>query len=249
MATKFQQKRKAWFRGFKRFLKIKYKKAQFIYLGDKPTERSLILSNHVSTVPPLTLEIYADYPVRFWGAHEMNFGLKMMYKYQSEVYFHQKRGMNLHLARFICLLASPLTNLFYKGLNLISTYPDARLRQTLDESLTAIKDNGENIVIFPEDSSEGYSDELKGFHAGFVLLAEKCLHNGIDVPIYACYYKKKERQYIFDAPIKYSQLKAQFGDRSAIAEYLCMRCNALGKMEFTKTQNTTISTEANSSRA
>lgn len=229
---KFQQKRKAWFRGFKQFLKIKYKKAQFIYLGDKPTERSIILSNHVGTDAPMTLEIYADYHLRFWGTGEMNSGLKKMYKYQSEVYYHLKKGWNLHLARLFCLLASPLTNLFYKGLKLISTYPDARFRKTLDESLPVIKDNGDNIVIFPEDSSDGYCDELKGFHAGFVMLAEKCLQNGIDVPIYACYYKKKERQYIFDAPIKYSELKVQFGCRNAIAEYLCMRSNTVGKMRF-----------------
>ena len=111
-------------------------------------------------------------------------------------------------------------------------FNDTRLRKTLDESFTAISENGENIVIFPEDSSDGYLDELKGFHAGFVMLAEKCLNGGIDVPVYACYFKKKERQYIFDAPVKYSELKAQFGDRNAIAAYLCERCNTIGKMQF-----------------
>ena len=233
---KFKQKRKAWFRGLKQFLKIRYKKSQFIYLGEKPTERSIILSNHVGTDAPLALEIYADCPIRMWGAYEMNSGLRKLYKYQSGVYYHLKKGWNLHLSRLFCLLASPPTNLFYKGLNLISTYHDTRFRTTLNESLTAIKENGENIVIFPEDSSEGYSDELKGFHAGFVMLAEMCLQYGIDVPIYACYFKKKERQYIFDAPVKYSELKAKFGNRSAIAEYLCMRCNTIGKMEFKKTK-------------
>ena len=231
---KFKQKRKAWFRGFKKFLKIRYKKSQFVYLGEKPTERSIILSNHVGTDAPLTLEIYADYPIRFWGAYEMNSGLKKLYKYQSGVYYHLKKRWNLHWARFFCLLASPLTNIFYKGLNLISTYHDTRLRLTLDESLEAIKENNENIVIFPEDSSDGYCDELKGFHAGFVMLAERCLKNGIDVPIYASYFKKKERRYIFDAPVKYSELKARFGDRDAIAEYLCMRCNMISKIEFEK---------------
>ena len=229
---KFKQKRKAWFRGFKQMLKIKYKKVQFVYLGEKPTERSIILSNHVGTDAPMTLEIYADYPLRFWGTSEMNSGLKKMYKYQSEVYYHLKKGWNIHLSRLFCLLASPLTNLFYKGLNLISTYTDSRLRKTLDESLAAIRDNNENIVIFPEDSSDGYCDELKAFYAGFVMLAEKCLQNGIDVPIYASYFKKRQRQYIFDTPIKYSQLKAQFGERNAIAEYMCMRCNIVGKMEL-----------------
>ena len=234
---KFKQKRKAWFRGLKHILKIKYKKSQFIYLGEKPTERSIILSNHVGTDAPLTLEIYSDFPIRFWGTGEMNSGLKKLYKYQSEVYYHLKKGWNLHLSRLFCLLASPLTNLFYKGLNLISTYQDTRIRKTLDESLIAIKDNNENIVIFPEDSSDGYCDELKGFFGGFVLLAEKCLKNGIDVSIYASYFKKKDRQYIFDAPVKYSELKAQFGDRNAIAEHLCMRSNILGKMEFEKPNN------------
>lgn len=238
MSTKkFKQKRKAWFRGLKRFLKIRYKKSQFIYLGEKPTESSIILSNHVGTDAPLTLEIYADFPVRLWGAHEMNSGLKKLYKYQSEVYYHLKKGWNLHLSRLFCLLASPLTNLFYKGLNLISTYHDTRLRKTLDQSFTAIKDNGENIVIFPEDSSDGYCDELKGFHAGFVMLAEKCLNSGIDVQIYTCYFKKKERQYVFDAPINYSQLKARFGDRNAIAKHLCERCNLIGKTEFEKSKS------------
>lgn len=231
---KFKQKRKAWFRGFKQFLKIKYKKPQFIYLGEKPTERSIILSNHEGTDAPMSLEIYADFPICFWGTGEMNSGLKRLYKYQSEVYYPVKKGWNLHLSRLFCLLASPLTNLFYKGLNLISTYQDGRLRLTLGESLVALKDNGENIVIFPEDSSDGYSDELKGFHAGFVLLAEVCLKNGIDVPIYVSYFKKKQRQYIVDAPVKYSELKAKFGDRNAIAEHLCMRCNILGKMVFEK---------------
>lgn len=237
---KFKQKRKAWFRGFKRLLKIRYKKSQFIYLGEKPTERSIILCNHVGTDGPLGLEIYAEFPIRMWGAYEMNSGLKKLYKYQTEVYYHQKKGWNIHWARLFCLLASPLTNLFYKGLNLISAYHDTRLRTTLDKSFTAINDNGENIVIFPEDSSDGYLDELKGFHAGFVMLAEKCLNGGIDLPIYACYFKKKERQYIFDTPVKYSELKAQFGNRKAIAEHLCNRCNIIGKMKFETEQKAEI---------
>ena len=234
----FKQKRKAWFRGLKQVIKIRYRRVQFIYLGEKPTEKAIILSNHVGTDAPLSLEIYADFPIRLWGAYEMNSGLKKLYKYQTEVYYHQKRGWNLHLARMYCLLASPLTNLFYKGLNLISTYQDTRLRKTLDESFTAISDNGESIVIFPEDSSDGYCDELKGFHAGFVMLAEKCLNSGIDVPVYVSYFKKKERQYIFDAPVKYSELKTRFGDRNAIAGYLCDRCNKIGKMQFEKPKKT-----------
>ena len=228
---KFQQKRKAWFRGLKKFLMVSYKKSEFIYLGEKPSENAVILSNHVGTTAPLTLEFYADFPLRLWGTNEMNSGLRKLYKYQSGVYYHLKKGWNLHLARFFCLLASPLTNFFYKGLNLISIYPDIRLRRTIDESLTVLR-GGENIVIFPEDSTDGYCDVLKGFHAGFVLLAEKCLQSGIDVFVYASYFKKKARQFIFDIPVKYSELKAHLGDKKAISEYLCARSNLIGQMQY-----------------
>ena len=225
------KKRKLWFRGFKNLLKIRYKKPKFIYLGEKPANSSIILSNHEGTDAPMSLEIYADFPIRMWGAGEMNSDLIKLYKYQTRVYYHEKKHWNLFAARVFCLLASPLTNLFYKGLNLISTYQDARFKNTIEESVAAIK-NGENIVIFPEKSIGGYFAELKGFYAGFVLLAKKCLSEGIDVPVYVCYYKKKERKYIFDEPIMFSELQAKFDSRDQIAEYLVERCNNLGKMNI-----------------
>ena len=128
-----------------------------------------------------------------------------------------------------CLVASPLTNLFYKGLKLISTYKDSRLRKTLTESVEAIK-NGENVVIFPENSEDGYLAELKGFYAGFVLFAEQCLKQGIDVPIYVSYFKKSEKTYIFDEPIKFSELKAICQTRDEMTVYLLAKCNCLGKI-------------------
>lgn len=226
----FKQNRKKWYRGLKTILKIKYKRPQFIYLGKKPDNGAIILSNHEGTDAPMSLEIYCDFPIRFWGAHEMNSGLKKLYGYQTKVYYHEKKHWNLFAARVFCLLASPLTNLFYKGLKLISTYKDARLKNTLKESLTAIR-QGENIVIFPENSEDGYLAELKGFFAGFVLLGQTCAKEGIDVPIYVSYYKKKENKYIFDQPILFSKLKEEYKTKEQIAEYLLNRCNQLGKMQ------------------
>ncbi|HHW89569.1 MAG TPA: hypothetical protein GX745_01515 [Clostridiales bacterium] len=228
---KFKQKRKWWFRGLKQVLKIRYKKPLFIYLGEKPTNSAIILSNHEGTEAPMSLEIYCDFPIRMWGTAEMNSGLRKLYKYQTEVYYHQKKHWNLFAARMFCLLASPLTNLFYKGLNLISTYQDARLKTTLSESVSVIK-NGENIVIFPEKSIGGYHAELKGFYAGFILLAKQCLKQGIDVPIFVSYYKVKERKYIFDKPILFSRLQERFSTREQMTDFLLDRCNQLGKMDL-----------------
>jgi 1-acyl-sn-glycerol-3-phosphate acyltransferase len=227
-----QPNRKRWFKAFKHLLTGRYKEPAFIYLGEKFQKGALIISNHEGTDAPLSLELYGDVPMRYWGAHEMNSGLIPMYKYQSRVYYHQRKHWPLWLARLFCLIASPLTNLFYKGLNLISTYRDIRFTRTLRESMKALK-QGEYIVIFPEDAKNGYLPELEGFFQGFVMLAEVCHRRGMDVPIFVTYFKKKELVYMIDAPVLYSELIKDGATREQIAKRLLDRCNELGKMDHT----------------
>ena len=231
--VKTKQKRKGYFEFMKKIMKVKYKQPTFIYLGEKFINSTVILSNHEGTDAPMALEIYLDKPIRMWGAHEMNSGLIKMYKYQSRVYYHEKKHWNLFLARMFCLIASPLTNLFYSGLDLISTYKDSRFRKTIKETIDSLK-QGDNIVIFPEDSEKGYLKELEGFHAGFVLLCEQALKEGINIPICVSYFRKEENTYVFDNPVNYSILKEKYGSREEISKQLCLRCNELGKMNLPK---------------
>ena len=225
------QKRKWWFRLMKKLMLGRYKEPEFIYLGEQFGSGGIILSNHEGTDAPMSLEIYCDKPIRMWGAGEMNSGLIKMYKYQTRVYYHEKKHWNLHLARLFCLIASPLTNLFYKGLNLISTWKDGRFLTTLRESIAALQ-KGENIVIFPEVSDKGYLAELEGFHAGFVALCEVCKKKGMDVPVYVTYFRKSDLKYIVDKPVLYSELTANGETKEEVLEKLLLRCNELGKMQF-----------------
>ena len=227
---KVKKERKLWFKFVKKIMRIFIKKSKFVYLGEKITTGGIIISNHEGTSAPLALELYTDLPIRFWGAYEMNSGLVKMYKYQTRVYYHEKKHWNLHLARLFCLLASPLTNMFYKGLNIISVYRDVRFLKTMDESIETLN-KGSNIVIYPEDSDNGYLKQLTSFHLGFVVFAERCLKKGIDIPIVVAYYNKETVQYLFDKPIKFSELQARFSSRQEIADYLLERCNFLGRMD------------------
>lgn len=229
-SKKIKKERKLWFNFVKKIMRLFIKKSEFVYLGEKITNGGIIISNHEGTSAPLAFELYTDLPIRFWGAYEMNSGLIKMYKYQTRVYYHEKKHWNLHLARLFCLLASPLTNMFYKGLNLISTYKDYRFRNTLKQSIEAIN-RGNNIVIFPEISDKGYLKELEGFHGGFMLLFRQCIKNGIDPDVYISYYKKDEKKYIIDKPVKVSQLLSLNLPEEEILNILCNRCNELGKME------------------
>lgn len=217
----------------KKLMRGRYKQPKFVYLGERFDRSSIILSNHEGTDAPMSWELYCDRPIRMWGASEMNSGLIAMYKYQTRVYYHEKKHWNLFLARLFCLVASPLTNLFYKGLNLISTYRDGRFLKTLRESVAALND-GDNIIIYPEDSTNGYLSELEGFHQGFVALAALCDKKGMDVPIYVTYFRKSDLTYIVDAPVYYKDLAANGATKAEIAKKLLDRCNELGKMQFSQ---------------
>ncbi len=235
-----QCKRKWYFRFLKKIMKVRYKKPNFIFLGDMPQNSSLIISNHEGTDAPMSLEIYLNAPLRFWGAHEMNSGFVKMYKYQTRVYYHEKKHWNLHLARLFCLVATPLTYLFYSGLDLISTYKDGRAKNTMKQSLEAL-DKGQNIVVFPEDSTKGYLETLESFYQGFVLLCEIAMKKGRDIPIYVSYFRKKDKTYIFDKPILFSTLQKKNLTREEMANYLLERCNKLGQMTINAEQKVEIS--------
>lgn len=231
MKKKNKALRKRWFKGLKKFMRLFVKKSDFVYLGDKIESNSIVLSNHVGTSAPLAWELYSDVNFRFWGASDMNSGLIKLYKYQSRVFYHEKKHWNLHLARLFCLLASPLTYIFYKGLNLISTYHDVRFRTTLSESIRTFEE-GNNIIIFPEISDKGYLDELEGFHQGFLMLASICHKKNMDLSVYISYYRKNEHLYVIDKPFKISKLFEEGLSREEMAKKLCDRCNELGKMKI-----------------
>ena len=223
--------RKPWFRVIKKIMRWFIKPSEFVYLGEKISEPTIVLSNHVGTSAPLAWELYGNLPFRFWGAYEMNAGLVKLYKYQTRIYYHEKKHWNLHLARLFCLIASPLTYMFYKGINLIPTFHDIRFKKTVSESIEAL-DSGKSIIIFPEISDKGYLDVLEGFHQGFTVLGSILLKKGKDMPITVAYYRKNEKRYIIDRPVMLSEIFVDGVSREEIAKQLCDRCNQLGQMEI-----------------
>lgn len=225
--------RKPWFRVIKKIMRLFIKPTEFVYLGDKITEPTIVLSNHVGTSAPLAWELYGNIPFRFWGAYEMNASLAKLYKYQSRVFYHEKKRWNLFLARLFCIIASPLTYMFYRGINLISTFHDIRFKTTISESIQTL-DEGKSVIIFPEISDNGYLDVLEGFHQGFTVLGSILLKKGKDMPITVAYYKKNEKRYIVDRPVMLSDLFKEGVSREEIAQMLCDRCNQLGQMEIKK---------------
>ena len=226
--------RPKWFSFVKGILRIFVRRPRFIYLGkhiEKSDEPSIILSNHVGASAPVLYELYFDAPFRFWGTYEMNSGIIEVYKYLSKIYLYKKKHFPRFLSKLIAFFICPFVNIFYKGLNLISTYKDHRFRQTLTESLKTMENN-QNLIIFPEDSSDGYHVKLKSFFSGFAVFANLMLKTGKDVLIFCSYYRKKDRTFIIDKPIPFSALCGKNFDREKISSEMCKKVNSLYDVKF-----------------
>ena len=220
------QKKKLWFRFIKFFHKIFVKKPEIIYLGERIQEPSLVLCNHVGSSGPTVWELYMD-NVRFWATHEITEGPVSIYHYLSEVFFLQKKHWSKAAAKTVGFLLAPWMALYASGWELIPSYRDMRLSRTIKITVDIFKEGG-NVLIFPENSSEGYHDELQSVHSGFCLAGEAALRSGIDPDlVFAHLGKGKDRRLIIDAPVKFSALKERFGSRDKIAEYALNRINAL----------------------
>ena len=218
-----------WFKAVCVCLKLVTRKPKFRFLGkafDPADEPFLLLSNHVGAKGPLLLELYLDLPFRFWGSHEITEGTRSVYRYLADVYFHQKIHLSKGLSKFIAFFVCPFMNVFCKGIRLIPTFTDARFKRTISKSV-AVMQGGQNLVIFPEDSSDGYHDVLTSFLPGFAYLANTLLKKGQDVLIYCAYYRKKERTFVVDAPIRFSELCGERFDKLQLAKRMCDKTNGL----------------------
>ena len=227
--TPEKYERKNWFKAVKSILRLFFKKPEFVYLGEKPRPGGIILSNHEGPKSPLSMELYSQLPIRCWGAYQMNASFSTAYRYQTKVYYGQKQHWNIHLARLFCLIATPLTYMYYKGIHLISSYPDARFKKTMKDSTDTLS-SGYSVVIFPEMSDNGYLQELTGFYPGAIMFFQQCQRKGINVPVHVAYLQRDTRRYIFDAPVMINDLLASDLSRTELAQKLCDRCNELGKM-------------------
>ena len=105
---KFRQDRKWWFRAILKLIKLIYKKPNFVFMGDKPKKDAIVLTNHEGADVPLLYELYVDFPMRFWGTHEMNTSFRLLYKHLTKDYYHEIHSWNIHKARLFGLIATLL---------------------------------------------------------------------------------------------------------------------------------------------
>ena len=214
-------------KGTAKFLRMFFKKPKILSLSGELNDRAVFVANHAAMFGPVMYNLYLPAQFAQWGAWPMLGTWKQRYHYLHDVYFIQKRHKNKFAATLLALFEAGFSPMFYKGLRVLPSYNDQRFLITLRKSIQVL-DSGKGVIIFPENSDDGYHETLTEFYAGFVELAKYYRkRKGEDVPIYPVYYHAKLKKIVIGFPSYYSEYEAKGMDRKQIANEFCRQVNEL----------------------
>ncbi len=211
----------------KGFLRIFKRKPRIVNLAGELPRRCIVVVNHSAKSGPLGMELFFPLPTVKWGAYEMLGKFSVRRAYLRDVFYMQKQGYGRVRAALLATFEAIFSPLVYRGMRVIASYGDGRLSSTIAASEEALGQNMA-VMIFPENSSGGYYEEMREFFAGFVLLALRHRQGtGEDLPIVPCYYHPKRRFLAIGKPECAGALADRGLNKKQIAEYFKERVNQL----------------------
>ena len=192
-------------------------------------DKAIIASIHAAKTGPMSICVsYPKYSA-IWGHHGMLGSYKERFHYLRDVLYVQK----MHKNKFFSGLKAPYEAFFsifiYKGMKVIGTYTDMRLLSTIRNSMNVLDENA-SVIIFPEDSSEGYFDEIQSAFPGFVSLASLYYSKrGEDVPVIPAYVSRKrgKKRLVIGEPRYVHELELQGKSKQEIADIIKEDINEL----------------------
>jgi hypothetical protein len=201
-------------------IKFFTKKTKFIGEENLKEGPALIISNHEAAAGPLAWHFFFKHDKKLWATHEMTEGLKAVFRYLAYNYFPRKRHVPGWLSVAIAFVACPFVNLIMKCMDPIPTYSEGSLLLTTFRKSHAAVREGKKIVIFPEDSSEGYSERPNAFLDGVAALGHSLMKKGYDMPVVVSYFDKKSCTVIMREEGIFTELWTKYPDRKLLTEAL-----------------------------
>lgn len=190
-------------------------------------DKAIIVSIHAAKKGPMAISMTYPKFSAMWGHHGMLGNYRERFSYLRNVLYIQKMHKNKFTATFKALYEAVFSIFIYKGMKIIGTYTDMRLLSTIRNSM-GVLDEGASVIIYPEDSSEGYFDEVRSAFPGFVMLAETYYNKkGEDVPIIPAYISTKKKRFIVGEPKYVHEMQKSGLSRQEIADKMKDEINAL----------------------
>ena len=194
------------------------KKVDVIYTDSNIPNKCIIVGNHEGKSGPLVYDRYLPVFSVKWGAYYMLGSYKDRYNYLRNVLYIQKMGKSKFYATIKSSFEAIFSKRIYRGVKVIPSFPDARLIKTLKYS-EEVLNNDMAVMVYPEDSAEGYFTKPTKFLNGFVMLADYYVSkNNEDIPICPVYLSKKDKKLVIGKATSFTSLKNQGLNNDEISE-------------------------------
>ena len=224
---KIPKRKQPFWRFFRKIFHLFYNVRSVEFLGEKFPDKCIIVSNHCNKKGPMVYELNLPVFHASWGAYQMLGNYKSRFKYLRNVLYIQKNGFGKFKSTLKASFEAIFSIYVYKGMKILPSYPDARLRKTLQYSM-AVLDSGAAVSVYPEDSNKGYFDEMTHFFPGFVMLSEQYYKKtGEDLPVFPVYYGDKKKKIVVGKPLYVQDLAKEGLKRDEIAERFKQTVNQL----------------------
>ena len=209
-----------------------FKAKTIVYEGEQLPEKCIIVSNHNNKKGPMVFEINLPIIHATWGAYQMLGTYNERFHYLRDVFYMQKNGVGKFKATLRAGFEALFSIYIYKGMKILPSYPDVRFRKTLQYSMNVL-DAGYAVSMYPEDSNQGYFEEMTHFFSGFVMLAQQYYtKTGEDVPVFPVYWGRNGNKLIVGKPLYVQDLVKEGLNRDEIADRFRLEVNGLYKRHF-----------------
>lgn len=192
---------------------------------EKIDEPCIIISNHIGASGPAQFGFYYPYQHKIWANGLFFVNLKTTF--ENLYYFFRVKKKKSKVASFlIALIGAPWFHLDIKISQVIPVYEDARFYITINQSIEEIESGGA-VILFPEESMEGYQDEMKVLRPGFIYLLEFLKQKGLDTPVIPTFINKKKKIINVGDKIFLKDLKEKNMSQEEMLNYFADRMNEL----------------------
>lgn len=220
------------FKVFRKIFKHVYKAKTESMIENLP-DKAIIASIHAAKKGPMAIAL--NYPKfsAMWGHHSMLGNYIERYKYLRNVLYIQKMHKNKLIASIKPIYEAIFSKYAYKGMKIIGTYDDMRFVTTVRKSMMVLDDNA-SVIIFPEDSADGYFDEVRHAFPGFVMLASMYYQQtGEDVPVIPAYISNERERFIVGTPKYVHEMELAGMSKQEIADSIKDEINSLYRIYIT----------------
>lgn len=212
--------------------------AVMINLNESWEGKKIMIGNHSGAKGASIYKLSSpdDHYFMSWGAHQMIENYRSRWNYLYHIFYRQKLGYTKRKAFFAATAFGLVSKIIYRIAGILPIYYDFRFKSTIEHSFECF-DNNVDILIFPEDSSKGYFDDLTGLAPGFLTLSKLYYKKyGVDLPIYPMNFNRHYMKIVIGKPF-YLQEMLKEHTQDEILDIFLKQINGLNHKYIIRDQN------------